>query len=128
MFLGLIDAVRRAFAASETASERGVTIKDLRYGCDACQGKGAWQERMSFLPSVSQTCDACAGTGYRREVLDLVERGRTLADVEGLTIAELVDEWGDIDVVRRTVSVPAQLVIHTALRSRSSAVSACDTV
>ena len=101
MFLGLIDAVRRTFAASETASERGVMIKDLRYSCDACRGKGAWQESMSFLPSVSQTCDACAGTGYFREVLDLVERGRTLADIESLTIAELVDEWGDIGAVRR---------------------------
>ena len=56
---------------------------------------------MWFLPSVTQTCDACGGTGYRREVADLVERGRTLADIEALTIAELVDEWGDIDAVRR---------------------------
>ena len=29
------------------------------------------------------------------------ERGRTLADIEALTIGELVDEWGDIDAVRR---------------------------
>jgi excinuclease ABC subunit A len=101
MFLGLIDAVRRAFAASETAAEHGVTLKQLRYGCDECHGRGTWQEGMSFLPSVSQTCDACGGTGYRREVLDLVERGRTLADIEGLTIAELTDEWGDVDAVRR---------------------------
>src|SRR5439155_20102029 len=61
MFLGLIDAMRRTFAASETAIERGVTVKDLRYACDACRGKGTWQEGMSFLPSVSQPCDACAG-------------------------------------------------------------------
>lgn len=56
---------------------------------------------MSFLPSVTQTCDACSGTGYRREVATLAERGRTLADIEALTIAELVEEWGDIDAVRR---------------------------
>jgi len=109
MFLGLIDAVRKSFAASEAAIEAGVTVKDLRYGCDACHGRGTWQEGMSFLPAVSQTCDACAGTGYRREVLDLVERGRTLADVEGLTIAELVDEWGDIGVVGRAGAVAVEL-------------------
>jgi excinuclease ABC subunit A len=101
MFLGLIDAVRKEFAASETVSEQGITIKDLVYGCDACRGKGSVQEAMWFLPSVTQTCDACGGTGYRREVATLVERGRSLADVEGLTIAELTDEWGDVDVVRR---------------------------
>jgi excinuclease ABC subunit A len=101
MFLGLIDAVRKAFAASEVANEHGITIKHLRYDCDACHGRGNWQEGMWFLPSVTQACDACAGTGYRREIADLVERGRTLADIEGLTIAELVDEWGDLAAVRR---------------------------
>jgi excinuclease ABC subunit A len=101
MFLGLVDAVRKEFAASEVAREQGITIKDLTYGCDACDGRGTWQERMAFLPSVSQTCDACGGTGYRREVAGLVERDRTLADVEALSIAELREEWGDVDAVRR---------------------------
>ncbi|MGH3491116.1 MAG: hypothetical protein ACRDP8_24770, partial [Actinopolymorphaceae bacterium] len=101
MFLGLINAVRKSFAASEVAREQGITIKDLTYGCDACGGKGTWQEGMSFLPSVTQTCDACGGTGYRREVATLVERDRTLADIEALTIGELVEEWGDVASVRR---------------------------
>ncbi len=101
MFLGLIDAVRRSFAASETAGERGITIKDLTYDCDACKGRGTWEENMSFLPSVAQDCDVCGGSGYRREILDLTERGRTLADIEALTIGELVEEWGDVDRLRR---------------------------
>ena len=101
MFLGLIDAVRREFATSETAGEQGISLKDLRYGCDACHGRGSWQENMSFLPSVAQTCDACGGTGYRREVRDLVVRGRGLDSIEEMTIAELLEEWGDLPAVRR---------------------------
>jgi excinuclease ABC subunit A len=100
MFLGLIGAVRKAFAASEVASEQGITSKDLTYGCDACKGKGMWQEDMSFLPSVAQTCDGCGGSGYRREAATLLVRGRSLADIEALTIAELVEEWRDINAVR----------------------------
>jgi excinuclease ABC subunit A len=64
---------------------------------------------MSFLPSVSQTCDACAGTGYRQEVLALIERGRTLADIEGLTIGELVAEWGDLEAIRRAGGAAVEL-------------------
>ncbi len=108
-FLGLITAVRKAFAASEPAREQGLTIKDLGYGCDACKGKGSWQQDLSFLPAVTQTCDACNGSGYRREVATLVERGRTLADIEGLTVAELVDEWGDLDAVRRVAGTAVEL-------------------
>jgi excinuclease ABC subunit A len=109
MFLGLIKAVRKAFAAGEAAVEQGLGIKDLSYGCDNCHGKGSWQEDMSFLPSVTQTCEACGGSGYRREVATLVERGRTLSDIEALTIAELVDEWGDIDAVRRAGGTAVEL-------------------
>ncbi len=109
MFLGLINPVRKAFAASEVAGEQGITIKDLTYGCDACGGKGTWQEGMSFLPSVTQTCEACGGSGYRREVATLVERGRTLAAIEALTIGELVDEWGDITGVRRVADAALAL-------------------
>ena len=109
MFLGLVDAVRKAFASGEAAIDAGLTTKELRYGCDECHGRGVWQEGMSFLPAVSQTCDACGGTGYRREVLDLVERGRTLADIESLTIAELVEDWGDLNAVDRAGSVALDL-------------------
>lgn len=101
MYLGLIDAVRKTFAASDVAREQGLKTKDLTYGCDACGGKGTWQQDLAFLPVVTQACDACGGSGYRREVATLVERGRTLADIEALTIAELVDEWGDVAAVRR---------------------------
>ena len=109
MFLGLINAVRKSFAASEVAHEQGITIKDLTYGCDACSGKGAWQEDMSFLPTVTQTCDACGGSGYRREIATLTERDRTLADIEALTIGELVDEWGDVQAVHRVGSAAVAL-------------------
>ncbi|WP_152361998.1 ATP-binding cassette domain-containing protein [Microlunatus speluncae] len=109
LFLGLINAVRRSFAASEAAREQGLTIKDLGYGCDACRGKGAWQQDMAFLPAVTQACEACGGSGYRHEVAALVERDRTLAELEGLSVAELVDEWGDLPAVRRAGDVALRL-------------------
>ncbi|MFD3399782.1 hypothetical protein ACFWUU_03845 [Kribbella sp. NPDC058693] len=109
MFLGLIGAVRKEFAASEAAMEQGITIKDLTYNCDACKGKGVWQQDMSFLPSVRQTCDPCGGSGYRHEAAALLDRGRSLADIDALTITELVDEYGDVDAVRRVGGAAAEL-------------------
>ncbi|MFC7621877.1 hypothetical protein [Microlunatus sp. GCM10028923] len=109
MFLGLVGAVRKAFAASEAAVEDGLRAKDLKYGCDACKGRGVWTEGLAFLPSVTQRCDACAGSGYRREIAALVERGRTLAEFEALTLAELVEEWGDLPAVGRAGGAALEL-------------------
>ena len=92
----------RTFAASEVAVEQGITIKDLTYGCDACNGKGAWQEDMC-VPAVGDP-------DLRRVRRHPATAARSppsssgaarLADIEALTIAELVDEWGDVDAVRR---------------------------
>ncbi|HEY9290226.1 MAG TPA: ATP-binding cassette domain-containing protein [Microlunatus sp.] len=109
MFLGLIGAIRKEFAATETAIEQHITIKDLNYRCDACKGKGVWQQDMAFLPTVAQTCDACQGSGYPREAATLLHRNRTLVDIEALTIAELVGEWGDIAAVRRVGGAAVEL-------------------
>lgn len=117
MFLGLIDAARKAFAASEAAVDQGLTVKDLAYRCDACKGRGAWQEDLAFLPAVTQSCDACHGTGYRREVAELVLRGRALADLEALTLAEFVEEWSDLDAVRRRGGAALELGLgHLVVR------------
>lgn len=109
MFLGLIGAIRKEFAATETAIEQGITIKDLNYRCDDCKGKGIWQQDMAFLPTVAQTCEACDGSGYRREAAALVHRGQTLTDIEALTIAELADAWGDVNAVRRVAAAAVEL-------------------
>src|SRR5438270_10777314 len=58
-FLGIIDALRRVYADSDAAVAAGLTEADLAHGCDLCNGKGSWRERMWFLPSVTHGCDAC---------------------------------------------------------------------
>jgi excinuclease ABC subunit A len=99
--LGIIDALRRAYAGSDDAIELGLTESDLARGCDGCGGRGSWTERMWFLPSVSHSCEACGGTGYRREAASLVVRGHSLADAEAMTIEELAPIWTDVDAMAR---------------------------
>lgn len=108
-YLGIVDALRAAYAASDAAVAAGVSRRDLSHGCDACKGRGSWSETMSFLPSVVQECEACGGTGYRLEVASLVLRGRTLAETERLTLQELADEWGDIGGIARACDIAVRL-------------------
>ena len=43
---------------------------------------------MQFLPDVSLTCPECHGTRYRREILEVKYRGRTIADVLAMSATE----------------------------------------
>ena len=82
---------RKAFAAPRTAVAAGLTMKDSAPTLRRLQRQRAWQSRTwAFLPSVPQTCDACGG--YRLSPPRsprCVGAGRSLADIEALTIDEL---------------------------------------
>jgi excinuclease ABC subunit A len=108
-YLGIVDALRAAYAASDAGVAAGLSLRDLTHGCDDCKGRGTWSESMSFLPPVVQTCEACGGTGYRLEVASLTLRGRTLAGAERLTLAELAGEWGDIAGIGRACDAARRL-------------------
>ncbi len=107
--LGIVDALRTAYAASDAAVSAGLSRRDLSQGCDACKGRGSWSERMSFLPPVVQACEACRGTGYRLEAASLVLRGRSLAEAERLTLQELSGEWGDVPAIGRACDAALRL-------------------
>jgi excinuclease ABC subunit A len=108
-YLGIVDAVRRAFATSDVAESAGITEADMKRGCDLCGGRGSWRERMWFLPSVTHSCDACGGTGYRREAASLVVRGHTLADVEARTLEEVGELFGDVPAIGRACAAATRV-------------------
>ena len=55
---------------------------------------------MHFLPDVYVTCDVCHGKRYNRETLDVVFKGKSIADVLDMTVEEGVDFFAAVPMVR----------------------------
>jgi excinuclease ABC subunit A len=59
--------------------------------CEACQGEGYNQIEMQFLPDVTVPCEICQGARYNREALEVTMRGKSIADVLNMTVAQALD-------------------------------------
>jgi len=77
-------------AGSEGARLRAGPLLLQRQGrpLEKCQGDGVIKIEMHFLPDVYVTCDLCKGKRYNRETLDIVFKGKSIADVLDMTVEE----------------------------------------
>jgi excinuclease ABC subunit A len=94
-FLGLARDLRRLYATSEEAVERGHGEELFRRACSGCNGTGVVRQDMGFLPALITPCDACDGTGFPAEALEVALRGYTLPALYGLTVSEVLELWPD---------------------------------
>ena len=70
--------------------------------CEACQGDGVIKIEMHFLPDVYVTCDVCKGKRYNRETLEVLFKGKSIADVLDMTVEEAAEFFKAVPRVRET--------------------------
>jgi excinuclease ABC subunit A len=92
-YLKIFDGIRELFAQTPEARARGFgpghfsgNVPSGR--CPTCEGEGNIQVPMQFLADVYVTCPDCQGKRYRPEILEVTFRGRNIAEVLEMTVAE----------------------------------------
>lgn len=104
-YIGLLRPLRVLFAQLPEARVRGYNPDRFSFNvkggrCEACEGNGVFAVEMSFLPDVYIRCDVCHGRRYNRETLAVTLRGRSIADVLNMTVAEALAAYGDLPEIR----------------------------
>jgi len=104
-YTGAFTPIRDWFANLPEAKARGYQPGRFSFNvkggrCEACQGDGVIKIEMHFLPDVYVTCDVCHGKRYNRETLDVLFKGKSIADVLDMTVEEGVDFFAAVPGVR----------------------------
>jgi excinuclease ABC subunit A len=105
-YTGLFTPIREIFTELPEAKMRGYgpgrfsfNVKGGR--CEACQGDGLVKIEMHFLPDVYVPCEVCKGRRYNRETLEVRFKGKNIADVLDMTVAEGLEFFANQPRVRQ---------------------------
>jgi excinuclease ABC subunit A len=109
-YTGAFTPIREWFAGLPESRARGYEPGRFSFNvkggrCEACQGDGVIKIEMHFLPDVYVTCDVCKGKRYNRETLEVLFRGKSIADVLDMTVEEALDFFKAVPRVREPLKL-----------------------
>ena len=95
-YVGVFTPIRELFSLVPDSRLRGYKPGRFSFNvrggrCEACAGDGLIKIEMHFLPDVYVGCDVCASRRYNRETLEILYRGRSIADVLEMTVHQALE-------------------------------------
>ncbi|MBI4882979.1 MAG: excinuclease ABC subunit UvrA [Actinobacteria bacterium] len=105
-YTGVFDNIRKLFATTAEAKVRGYLPGRFSFNvqggrCEACSGDGTIKIEMHFLPDVYVPCEVCKGARYNRDTLDIQFKGKNIAEVLDMPVAEAVEFFANQPAIAR---------------------------
>lgn len=105
-YTGVFDRIRTLFSETPEAKARGYQPGRFSFNvkggrCEACSGDGTIKIEMNFLPDVYVACEVCQGKRYNRETLQVHYKGKNIAEVLEMPIAEAAEFFEPISAIHR---------------------------
>jgi excinuclease ABC subunit A len=105
-YTGVFTLIRTLMARTPDARVRGYQPGRFSFNvkggrCEACQGDGLVKIEMHFLPDVYVTCEICKGKRYNRETLEVHYKGRNIAQILDMTVAEALEFFEPVPAIKQ---------------------------
>jgi excinuclease ABC subunit A len=109
-YTGLFTAVRELFSQVPESKKRGYKTGRFSFNvkggrCEACSGDGTIKIEMHFLPDIYVTCEVCKGKRFDRETLDVMYKGKNIAEVLDMTAEEALDFFENVPLIKEKLKI-----------------------
>jgi len=121
----VFDEIRKIFAETSEAKLRGYKPGRFSFNvkggrCEACHGDGLIKIEMNFLPDVYIECEECKGKRYNKETLEVHYKGKTIADVLGMSVEESIKIFENIPYIKHKLDTLAKVGLEYIKLGQSS--------
>ena len=108
-YTGVFNDIRDLFASTADARTRGYGPGRFSFNtkggrCEACSGNGLVKIEMHFLADVFVPCEVCHGKRYNRETLEVLYKGKNIADVLDMTAEEALAFFDNLPRIRNKIA------------------------
>jgi excinuclease ABC subunit A len=105
-YAGVLDEVRKVFAATRDSKARGFSASRFSFNaaagrCELCKGHGVERIEMNFLSDLFVTCTRCGGKRFNRQTLQVRFKGASVADVLDMSIDDAADFFENVPRIQR---------------------------
>ena len=106
----VFDEIRKIFSYTKEAKVRGYQMGRFSFNvkggrCEKCRGDGTIKIEMNFLPDVYVECEECHGKRYNSETLEVRYKGKSIADVLGMTVEEGLKLFEFVPTIRNKLEM-----------------------
>lgn len=113
-YTGVFTPIRELFSRLPESNVRGYKPGRFSFNvkggrCEACQGDGLTRIEMHFLADVYVTCDVCGGRRFNRDTLDILYRGKSIADVLDMTVDQALSFFDVIPGIKSKLELLGQV-------------------
>lgn len=99
-YLKAYDEIRALYADQQGAKQMGFTPAYFSFNaeggrCEECKGEGKITIEMQFMADITITCESCGGKRFKRDVLEIEYRGKSIYDVLEMTVNQAIEFFSE---------------------------------